>query len=469
MDPRSVLMPRAEERLAHLDRAARLASGFLDHVPEQPIGPASSRDERERWLGGFDFRTPVPLERLLPEVADQLARGTLLSQHPRCFGLFNPTPAFPGIIADLLTAAVNPQLAVSSHAPAAVEIEAHTIAAVAARIGWPGGTGHFTSGGAEANAAAALLALTAANPAFAERGVSAFERAPVIYASAESHFAWFKIAHQLGIGRRAIRLVPTDGSGRMDPDALSIMIQSDRAATTPAMIAATAGTTNAGMIDPLEDIAGIAAAHGVWLHVDAAWAGALIASRSGRAALAGMERADSATIDAHKWFSVPMGAGMFLTRHPGAAGEAFRVDASYMPPGDGMPDPYVHSAQWSRRFMGLKLFMTLAALGWDGYGAMVDQTLELAARLAQRLESRGWRIENQSPAAVLCFNAPEVEPERIVGRLQASQRVWVSLARFEGRAVVRACPTSFRSGEEDIDVLVDELEDARSAIGAGAV
>ena len=138
----------------------------------------------------------------------------------------------------------------------------------------------------------------------------------MFYVSRESHLAWLKIAHQAGIGRSAVRLVATDGSGRMDPQALASVLSDDREhGCVPVMIAATAGTTNAGMIDPLAACAELARSAGLWFHVDAAWGGALIASDRLRKILSGIEDADSVTIDAHKWFATTMGCGMFITRH----------------------------------------------------------------------------------------------------------------------------------------------------------
>jgi glutamate/tyrosine decarboxylase-like PLP-dependent enzyme len=225
--------------------------------------------------------------------------------------------------------------------------------------------GHFTSGGSEANNTALMCALTAHNPAFAKVGSRAFHGQPVFYISADSHLAWIKIAHQAGIGRDAARLIATDEQGRMSAAALRDALRADIAAgCVPFLLVATAGTTNAGMIDPLNDCAEIAQSHGMWLHVDAAWAGAAIASDTLRPCLAGIERADSVTIDAHKWFATTMGCGMFLTNRPTVLSQAFNVMTSFMPSNTPALDPYVTTAQWSRRFLGLRLFLALAATGW---------------------------------------------------------------------------------------------------------
>ena len=152
-----------------------------------------------------------------------------------------------------------------------------------------------------------------------------------------------------------MRLVATDGSGCMDPNALKEAIIGDRiGGCVPIMIVATAGTTNAGMIDPLSDCAELACSNSLWYHVDAAWGGALIASERMRHFLNGIERADSVTIDAHKWFATTMGCGMFITRHPHVLSSAFHVRTSFMPSNNASIDPYVTSVQWSRRFLGLR-------------------------------------------------------------------------------------------------------------------
>ncbi|HEY8288174.1 MAG TPA: pyridoxal-dependent decarboxylase, partial [Acetobacteraceae bacterium] len=310
-------------------------------------------------LAAFDFQTPRPLAELLPWTIARMEHGVVHITHPRYFGLFNPAPTFPAQCADRIAASFNPQLATSTTSPVAVEIEAHVIRAVAQRVGLPpDAAGHFTTGGAEANYTALICALTQAHPDFAIDGARAFTGPPAFYISRESHLAWIKIAHQAGIGRSAVRLIATDGSGRMDRHALADAIQSDLSqGCVPVMVVATAGTTNAGMIDPLMACAEIARHFGLWYHVDAAWGGALIASPRLSGLLAGLQEADSLTIDAHKWFAATMGCGMFITRHAPVLSSAFRVSTSYMPSNAASLDPYVNSVQWSRRFVGLRLFL----------------------------------------------------------------------------------------------------------------
>ena len=371
---------------------------------------------------------PRPLDEIMRWTIAQVETGVVHMTHPRYFGLFNPQPTFPALCGDRIAGAFNPQLATWKTAPAAVEIEAHVIRAVAARAGLPAGSGgHFTSGGSEANFTSLICALTRANPKFATDGARAFDGAYVFYISRESHLAWIKIAVQAGLGRSAARLVETDGTGRMDPTALAAALASDRTqGFVPVMIVATAGTTAGGMIDPLGACAEIAHGAGLWYHVDAAWGGAVLASDRLRGALAGIEGADSSTIDAHKWFATTMGCGMFVTRHPDVLSAAFQVSTGLMPSNVANLDPYVTTAQWSRRFLGLRLFLSLTTGGWGGYGEHVERAVELIAQLQALLVARGWTVVNGSTLAVLCVVPPQgrEEIQAIVSRVLASGRAW---------------------------------------------
>jgi len=461
----SPLFPSRSEREQWDDLLTRELLAASERIADGPVAPTIDLDGFRRELGGFDFRAPAPLGQVMGWTVAQLERGVTQMTSPRYFGLFNPAPTFPAQCADRIAAAFNPQLATATTSPAAVEIETHVIQAVARRAGLPPDTaGHFTSGGAEANYTALICALTRAEPRFAESGSRAFAGAPVFYVSRESHLAWFKIAHQAGIGRDAVRLVATDGSGRLDPQALGQMIEADRAAgMAPVMVAATAGTTNAGMIDPLAPCADIARRFGIWFHADAAWGGALIASDRFRSRLAGIERADSVTIDAHKWFATTMGCGMFFTSDLNILPTVFHAANDYMPSHHTGRDPYLNSVQWSRRFLGLRLFLSLAAAGWDGYARHVEHAVEMAALLKAELRARGWTIANDSPVAVVCAEPPTGSSDipAIVQRVLASGKAWVSAATFETRPVVRACVTHGETSHEDVSTLVEALEAAR--------
>ncbi len=329
------------------------------------------------------------------------------------------------------------------------------------RAGFGGdATGHFATGGSEANYTALICALTAAHRNFSADGVRAFAGPVRFYTSRDCHIAWLKIAHQAGVGRTALRLIDTDGRGRMDPQALLEAIAEDRAAgAVPVMIVATAGTTGAGMIDPLHACADIAKQQSLWLHVDAAWGGAALASNRLRRVLDGIERADSITIDAHKWLATTMGCALFISHRADLLSEAFHASTSFMPSSLAAVDPYLNSVQWSRRFLGLRLFLALAAAGWEGLGAHVERGVEVIERVKERLLASGWRIANDSPLAVLDAIPPAAlgEVRALVRRVVSSGRAWVAPTTFEGQDVVRICATNGETAIGDVDALVAAL------------
>lgn len=459
------LFPGQAERLRVENWLVQQLPPSLERIRSGPVRPARDRSSFEQELAAFDFIVPRPLEELLRWTLQAMEHGVMHLTHPGYFGLFNPAPVFAAECADRIVSAINPQLASSATSPAAVAIEAHVIGAVARRAGMPDhATGHFTSGGSEANCTALWCALTRLEPGYALSGARAFRGPPVFYTSAECHIAWLKIGHQTGIGREGLRLVETDGRGRMSAAALERAIREDRdRGRVPVMIVSTAGTTGAGAVDPLQECAQIALREGLWHHVDAAWGGGLIASQRMRGRLQGIELADSVTIDAHKWFATTMGCGMFITAVPDILGRVFNVSAGFMPSNLPGVDPYVTTAQWSRRFFGLRLFLALANAGWEGYAAHVERSIALIHRIAGELSARGWRIANEPDLAVLCVQPPPgcaAGARQIVERVVASGKAWIAPTRFEGQDVVRICATHGESGEPEISALVESLEAA---------
>lgn len=452
----------------------RLSDEIVDFersVGELPVAPAVTPAEIRNRLVTYDFARPVALDALLEDVAGLLREWSLHVTHPRYFGLFNPSPRRAGMLADALAGLYNPQLAAWPHAPIANEIERHVLRWLMPHFGFDQATAfaNFTTGGQEANQTAVTAALTHAFPDYGEGGVRALPGPPVFYVSVEAHHSFVKIAHQSGIGRDAVRQVAVDGRLRMDVVELARSIAADRErGALPFLIVGTAGTTAAGAIDRLNELAALAQREQVWFHVDAAWGGAAALSPTLRRHLAGIEHADSITCDAHKWLSAPVGAGMFFSRHREPILQAFRVEASsYVPPAvPDTVDPYVTTIQWSRRFIGLKVFMTIAELGRDGLAAQVEHHAAMADLLRRQLEASGWQLVNDSPLAVVCFTHPEIESGKtttsaVAERVVRGGRAWISEVRLSGpRSALRACITSYRTRPEDIGILIDELDQA---------
>jgi aromatic-L-amino-acid decarboxylase len=459
-------------RRAVLGRLAGIVEAHVDGVADLAVVP-SEADARAAVaaVGAIDLEHGAEPSAVLDAVEPILRHGIVHTGHPGYLGLFNPAPTFMGIAGDTLTAAFNPQMAVVSHAPAAVAIESACTGLLAERLGLPpGSAGQFTSGGSEANLLGLLVALHRAFPSVAADGLHGLEQRPVLYASTEAHHSITKLAQAIGLGTSAVRSVPVDDAHRLDVAELVRLVGDDRAAgRAPFLVVATAGTTSGGAVDPLPAIAALAADDGLHLHVDAAWAGAVALSDRHRHLLDGIEFADSVTVDAHKWLSAPMGAGVLLTPHAAALERAFAVDAGYMPSAQAV-DPYLTGLQWSRRLIGLKVFLALATAGRTGFGAQIDRDIALGEELRAGLAADGWRVRNRTQLPIVCFDDPQVDPERsaahlraVVDAVAATGRAWVSLVTLDGRPAIRACITSYRTDETTITLVRRLLANARRA------
>jgi glutamate/tyrosine decarboxylase-like PLP-dependent enzyme len=461
-----VLFPPVAERLRIENRLTDALGQAHERIHSGPVTPTLDMVEFRAELQALDFNSPRALEDMLDWTVARLQTGIVQMANPRYFGLFNPGATFPAQCADRITSIFNPQLASSASSPVPVELENHVIRSVGRRAGIENPAGHFATGGSEANYTALLCALTAGHPDFAAEGVRAYPGPVRFYTSHDCHIAWLKIAHQAGVGRSALRLVGTDGEGRLDPAKLRHAIAEDRAAgAVPVMIVATAGTTGSGMIDPLTACADIAAAENLWYHVDAAWGGAALASERLRELLSGIERADSITIDAHKWWATTMGCALFLTARGSLLSEVFHASTSFMPSSIAGLDPYLNSVQWSRRFVGLRLFLALATAGWQGLGHHVERGVEVIERVKERLTASGWTAVNDSKLAVLNVLPPPQlgEVRALVRRVVATGRAWVAPTTYEGRDVVRICATHGETSDADIDELIAALNSGPDA------
>jgi glutamate/tyrosine decarboxylase-like PLP-dependent enzyme len=450
-----------------VEEISKSADEFQVMVGNYKVTPVISADAIRRELSKYDFKTPMDLPGLYTDVMEYMKKWTVHVPHPNYFGLFNPATTKASILADTITALFNPQLAAWSHAPAANEIEAHTLDFIRSKIGLPEDNffGCFTTGGSEANLTATLTALARHFPSSLQYGFSSINRHPVFYLSENAHGSFDKICKNVGIGTGAIRKIPADASWKMNTVVLRDQIEQDIAdGYQPFMVVGTAGTTSAGVIDPLPELKAICKAYNLWFHVDAAWGGAATFSKKLKPFLDGIQQADSVTIDAHKWFSVPLGAGMFFTNHKRNVEQAFTIGADYMPQkSTGSDDPYLTTIQWSRRFIGLKLFMTFAERGESGIETMIDNFSDLGDYFRKRLISRNWRICNNTPLPVICFTHPYIRDHNIsvtdiLNQMYNRGQYWISsITTKSGEKVFRACITSFHTTRNHIDGLLKEL------------
>jgi glutamate/tyrosine decarboxylase-like PLP-dependent enzyme len=460
-----------ETRRALWERVLARAEEQASALREGPVAPQGDAVRAlVEAISAHDFSRPVAVPELVELVLRGLSEGQVQVAHPRYFGTFNPAPADVAVIAQALVAARNPQLATRGHAPWPVAVEERVLRAIAGRFGFAEeqAEGTFTSGGAEANTTALLVALSRAFPEARTRGLRALPGAPTLYVSAEGHPTVARAARIAGLGSDAVRTLPVGADLRMKAGALREAIARDRAAgALPFLLVGTCGTTASGALDPLDELATIAERERLWLHVDAAWGGlaAFVPELAG--AVHGLARADSITFDPHKALSVPMGTGAYLSRHRGKLAETFEARAGYMPRGEG--EPFAQGMAWSRRFAGLAVFLVLASEGWDGVAESLRGQLRMAERLRGALRAEGWRILAESALPIVLFVDGAREDgdrpaflEAVARRVIAEGAGWISVVRLSnGGRALRACVDNHRTREEDVDRLLDALREAR--------
>ncbi|HEX8176421.1 MAG TPA: aminotransferase class V-fold PLP-dependent enzyme [Pyrinomonadaceae bacterium] len=474
----SKLMLEKEARSRLWSRLVEVIEDYAARVEDARVSPVLDLEKIRALIAPFDFKRALdPLE-AVDRVVDGLWQYQVHTPHPRYFGLFNPAPSTASIAADALVAAFNPQMAAWSHNPFAAEVERHLVRAFGERFGYSieETDGTFCSGGAEANHTALLTALVHHFPSFAREGARSLSAQPVFYVSSQSHHSFLKAARLCGLGTNAVREVETDENSAMDAAHLAAAVKQDReAGHLPFMIVGTAGTTSAGVIDPLRALADVARNEKLWFHVDAAWGGAAVLVEEMRPALDGIERADSITFDAHKWLSVPMGAGLYLTRHTEILEQTFSTAAGYMPRESrefGVQDPYNHSMQWSRRFIGLKVFLSLAVAGWEGYAAAIRHQIAMGHLMREELEASHWQVVNRTPLPVACFVDGRSQRgtetsylEAVAREVVTSGAAWISTTSIgRERPVLRACVTNYRTQAVDVRALIEALNEARRRV-----
>lgn len=452
-----------------LDSATRRRLGYrlIDHIDAF----FTSLPDREVQLPASE-RSYAPIHHPMPEIGedadevlDDLYRE-MVDQgfhvpSANYFGLMNPTPTYMGVLAEALTAALNPQLATLARSQMASKIEIETIRWIGERVGWPGEfNGTFTSGGNEANFSGIAMALAAKFPNYIEDGIASIGAPPVLYASAESHHSLDKSAGLLGIGRKAMRRVIVNQRLQLDPSALEAAIANDLAAgKKPFCVVATAGTTNSGTVDDMVAISAICRRHDLWLHVDGAYGASVIFSDQHRDLVRGIELADSLTIDPHKWLAVPFSAGVFLTCHPEVLERTFAVAAPYMPKAAGatLPDNSRISTQWTRRMNSLKLWLTLRVHGRKTYEELIDQQLRLAHSFVEWVKtSENFELATVPTLPIVTFRLKGAEPQlpaahaNIVQEITQDGQRWISETMLNGNSVLRVMVISYLTGERHL-------------------
>jgi glutamate/tyrosine decarboxylase-like PLP-dependent enzyme len=465
-----------QQRKEILEMVSEKTENFYNTTKEFSTTPKLDITKIRDSIQSLNLKDGIENKDAIEHVIRGLEEFSVHTPHPKYFGLFNPRPNFAGIIADLITASYNPQLAAWSHAPFAVEVEEYLVKEFSKKFGYDenDSDGVFTTGGAEANLTAVLCALNDKYSSFAKDGLFGANKKPVIFCSAEAHHSVQKAAKIVGLGYDLVKSIPVSDDLRMNTDILENELDNlESESFSPLMVIATAGTTGTGSIDDLNRISDICRKKNIWLHVDAAYGGGAILSNDAKKMLSGIEKSNSITFDAHKWMSVPMGTSLFLTSNNNILSKTFRITTEYMPKEAGgltVTEPFTHSIQWSRRFIGLKVYLSLLFFGWNGYEKTINHQVQMGQYLKKKLIESGWTIKNHTELPVVCFTKTEFEKDEsfadtILNGILNDGNSWISVYPIKGVPVFRACITNYNTNQRDVDELINELNNKVIAYG----
>lgn len=458
--------------------ATKLVSEYLMHIGERPVRAENYAGKTMQSIDAELSADGLPLDQLLAECRSifDLSRH---NGHPRFFG-YVASPSTPiGAYGDLLASALNANITCWRSGPAGTELERMVVRWLGSLIGYDNDAkGLLTSGGSMANMIALLIANRRKSGAGTSRQGLWHSGAPMtIYASEEVHMSIPKAADILGFGRDQVRVIACDERQRMRVDLLRERIEADlREGLRPFCVVGSAGTVNTGVVDPLIDIAKIAAEFDLWLHVDGAYGAPGMLDRGKRELFAGLESADSVSLDPHKWLYVPVDVGCLLFRDTAAAMAAFSTeDADYIKT-HGYSDEeafafWDYGVELSRRFRALKVWLTLQYYGTRRIAEAISEDIALAAYLGE-VVSNADDFELLAPVelSICCFRyVPKSGMsdadlnrlnERIMELVQKGGRAYVSNATVNGRFALRACITNFRTTKADIEETIEAIRDA---------
>lgn len=422
-----------------------------------------------------------PMERILNDFKRILVPGLTHWNHPGFLGYFSTSGSGPGVLAEFLTAALNQQAMLWRTSPAATELEEVTLGWLRSLLGLPGSfEGVIYDGGSASNLHALMAAREAAVPGVRARGLAHRAELPPmrVYCSEQAHSSIDKAVIVLGLGHQALRKIPVDDEYRLRPDLLKAAIAEDRAAGfLPIAVVATVGTTGTASVDPVDAIVGICQTMGVWLHVDASYAGPAAMVPEHAWIFAGVPEADSFVVNPHKWLFTPLDISAFYTRHMDVLRRALALTPEYLETSeaDSSRNLMDTGVALGRRFRALKLWMVLRYFGAQGLRARITEHMRLAQLFTTWVDGDS-DFERLAPTtlSVVCFRAAPagVHPDQlkalnaeILDRVNASGEVFLSHTRLRGRFTLRLAVGQIRTREAHVarawELLRDSLAAAR--------
>ena len=451
-------------------------ASYRETIGERRIVPEVKPGEVAAQLPASLPVEAAPMDLILDDLDRVVMPGVVHWGHPAFVGYFGSTSNGPALLGEMVAATLNVSAMTWATSPAATELEARVVEWMRELVSLPDAFMGVVYDTASVGLAHALaVARSRAVPDVRTRGLQGAPRL-VVYASSEAHSSIEKAMIMLGLGEGNVVRVPTDDAMRMDVSALRDLMRRDVAAGARAMaVVATVGTTSTASVDDVRAIAAACVEHGAWLHVDAAYGGAMAVLPEGRWAMDGTELADSVIVNPHKWMFVPLDFSVLFTRHPAELRAVFSLVPEYLE-GDSAAGETVdymdYGIQLGRRFRALKAWMALRALGRSGLESRIREHCRLAALFAEWVgEHEEFELAAPPSMAVVCFRArgDDALNEAIVQRVKDSGRAYITHTRIGGRTCLRVGIGNIATTEVHLASVWREIVVARESVAPGPV
>jgi len=459
-------------------RLIDVISDFYDTISEKPVTSAETPKQIQAVLGNATLpEDGASVSELFDKATDLLLNHSLFNGHPKFFGYITSSPTPIGALADLLAAAINPNVGANILSPMATAIEKQTVKWLAEFIGVsPAYGGILVSGGNMANLTGFLVARTAKAPkGMKENGLANASAEMVFYCSKATHTWIDKAAVLFGHGSKAIRWIPTDADNKMNTQILLSTITNDlREGKKPFLVIGNAGDVSTGAVDDLSEIAAICKAHDLWFHIDGAYGVPAAAIPQEKILFNGIQEADSIAIDPHKWLYAPLEAGCTLVKNPRRMIDTYSAHPVYYNFDSSVDEPvinyYEYGLQNSRGFRALKVWMALQQVGRNGYIKMITEDISLSRLLFEKVQkhseleavTQNLSITTFRYVPLTCSQDDQTDEnflntlnEKLLNQLQHGSELFLSNAVVAGKYCLRACIVNFRTSKKDIQEIVE--------------
>jgi aromatic-L-amino-acid decarboxylase len=454
---------------------------YFDHIEEKAVFPdVEPRTVNELFTESLPQHPSQP-DQVLAELQTKLLPYCTHVGHPGYMGLITPSPSPIGVIADLICSALNQNVGAYSIGPSSVAMERRVVRWLTDLCGYgKNAGGNLTSGGMMANFIGLKVGRDAVTGDRAQ--LDGISERWAVYASEERHVSVDKAVDCIGLGRNALRALPTDENFQVRLDALEQAIAEDKKnGTRPMCIVGVFGTTNTGAVDDIRALRRIADREGMWLHVDAAYGGGMLLSHERSMRDRGLELADSITIDPHKWFYAPLDAGAVLIKDQARLTASFGIKPSYLTDeldhSNERYQYYVHGFEQSRRFRSLKVWMSFKRYGARQIGEWVDNNVRQAQHLYGIVQRHPeFEAASNPPMSAICIRFQDEALDdagakalhaEVAQRVERSGRFWISTTELKGKSWFRINPVNFRTRQEHMEQLFALIEQECHAVLAG--